>query len=195
VTAAELMTELRIRYRFEEFVVVAHSMGGLVSRSLLFHYLGEDERTDVPLFVTISTPWGGDDRAIKGVESSPIVMPVWRDMASNSQFLKDLFWKAEGIEQPEEPPEGSAFLFLREDDARVPRVLPKAVAFHMMFSIRGKSRGDLSTDGSVTVASQLRIAAQHQAISELGLDYSHAGILRSDEARQRLNALLDEYAD
>jgi hypothetical protein len=64
-----------------------------------------------------------------------------------------------------------------------------------MFSIRGESRGEISTDGSVTVASQLRLAAQDQAITELGLDYSHTGILRSDEAKQRMNALLDEYVD
>jgi len=194
-TGAELMAELSIRHGFDKFMVVAHSMGGLVSRAFLFHYLAEGMSKDVPLFVSISTPWGGDDRAIKGVEDSPIVIPVWRDMASNSEFLKDLFWKRESRDPSGELPEGAAFVFWRDDDPPEPRLLPKGVSFHMMFSIRGESRGELSTDGSVAVASQLRIAAQDQAVTQLGLDYSHTGILRSDEAKQRLNELLDLYVD
>jgi len=172
---AELMVELKLRYGFDEFLVVAHSMGGLVSRAFLFHYLNEDRAEDVPLYLSISTPYGGSERAIKGVEDSPVVIPVWRDMAANSEFLKDLFWK------PDAPDE--------------PRVLPKEVAFHMMFSFKGESRGDISTDGAVAVRSELRIEAQRQALSLLGLDYSHTGILRSDEAKQRMNELLARYAD
>jgi pimeloyl-ACP methyl ester carboxylesterase len=170
-TGAGLMINLQLRYRFDEFVVVAHSMGGLVSRALIFHYDRMSERVDIPLFVAISTPWGGDERAIKGVESSPVVLEVWRDMASNSQFLKDLFWRPDAREEPRE--------------------LPESVAFHMMFSVRGASRGDVSTDGVVAIASELRREAQDQADSQLGLDYTHTSILRSPEARRRLNTLLD----
>lgn len=172
---AELMLQLRLKHGFDRFVVVAHSMGGLVSRSFLFHYLEVGEEDDVPLFVTISTPWGGDDRANMGVKDSPVVLEVWRDMASNSEFLKDLFWQ--------------------EDDPDEPRELPKDISWHMMFSFRGESRGDQATDGVVTVASELRPEAQEQVETLLGLDYSHTGILRSDEAKQRVNALLDEYVD
>jgi pimeloyl-ACP methyl ester carboxylesterase len=173
--ASDLMVELKLRHGIDEFIVVAHSMGGLVSRAFLFDYLDEDKREDVPLFLSISSPYGGDDRAIKGVEDSPIVIPVWRDMASNSEFLKNLFWQSDA---PDEP-----------------RTLPEEVTFHMMFSFKGESRGDISTDGSVAVRSELRLEAQHQAKTQLGLDYSHTGILRSDEAKQRLNALLNVYDD
>lgn len=58
-----------------------------------------------------------------------------------------------------------------------------------------RSRGEESTDGSVTVASQLRREAQDRVVSQLGLDYSHTSILRSDEARERVNELLGEIFD
>lgn len=167
---ADLMTELQLRYDFRDFAVVAHSMGGLVSRDLIFQHVTTHGRADIPLFVTISTPWGGDTRAIAGVEKSPVVVGSWRDMASNSQFLKDLFWDPKDTERP--------------------RRLPSRVAWHMLFSIHGASRGDESTDGSVTVASQLRLEAQQQVLSQLGLDYSHTGILESPEALRRVNRLL-----
>jgi pimeloyl-ACP methyl ester carboxylesterase len=170
---AELMINLQLRYDFTQFVVVAHSMGGLVARAMIFDYDQMSEKDDIPLFVTISTPWAGDSRAASGVEDSPVVIDVWRDMDPTSQFLKDLFW------QPDAPDK--------------PRTLPESIPFHMMFSVHGASRGDVSTDSVVSIASELRREAQDQAESLLGLDYTHTSILRSPEVRKRLNALLASY--
>lgn len=172
---AELVRELQLRHRFRRFALVGHSMGGLVSRSLIFHYGPQHRRSEIPLLVTLSTPWGGDTRAISGVENSPVVIDSWRDMAANSEFLKDLF------RSPSDPDR--------------PRRLPDRVAWHMMFSYRGESRGDESTDGTVTLASQLPIEAWEEADSTFPLDYSHNGILRSPEARERLNQLLNATFD
>ena len=40
--------------------------------------------------MTINSPLMGMDSAISGVNWSPIVIPVWRDVASNSEFVADL---------------------------------------------------------------------------------------------------------
>jgi pimeloyl-ACP methyl ester carboxylesterase len=95
---SQLVTRLRLRHGFRELVVVAHSMGGLVSRSFILKHHAESRHDPVKLFVAISTPWGGVGSAEKGVERSPIVVPSWRDVATGSEFLRDLFF--EGPERP-----------------------------------------------------------------------------------------------
>ena len=42
----------------EEIYLVAHSMGGPVSRSFLLKYWEQTKRRDIAVFVAISSPWG-----------------------------------------------------------------------------------------------------------------------------------------
>jgi pimeloyl-ACP methyl ester carboxylesterase len=86
---ARSIKELKIKFKFNTIDIVAHSMGGIVSRNII-NILYEDE-CFVDTFITISSPLAGDSRANGGVEYSPVVMPVWKDIASNSEFLKDLY--------------------------------------------------------------------------------------------------------
>ena len=88
---ARFLEELRAKYGFERLVVVAHSMGGLVSRSMILHYAKNDPRAAMPLFVSISTPWGGHPGANLGVEHAPAIIPQWYDMVPGSPFLERLF--------------------------------------------------------------------------------------------------------
>ncbi len=164
---AETMRELQIRHGFDEFAVVAHSMGGLVSRSLIFQHASLRGRGDAPLFLTISTPWGGHESAEAGVKRSPVIVESWIDMAPSSDFLNNLFW--------------------REGDPDTPRALPDQTAFHMLWSYGGP---DNNTDGVVSIASQQRAEAQDQASSNRSYAESHASILRSDEVKARVNAIL-----
>lgn len=77
--------------KVQRMVLVAHSMGGLVSREAL----NELSRQGVPdylkLYVSFSTPYGGNDGARMGVEYAPAVVPSWRDAASGSDFLGQLY--------------------------------------------------------------------------------------------------------
>ena len=80
------LRHLRQRYSPDNFAVVAHSMGGLVARQGITNYIKGTERNDIPLFVSISTPWGGHPTAKPGLENSPVVIPSWRDMEPGSAF-------------------------------------------------------------------------------------------------------------
>jgi len=142
------LLNLRARYRVERLHVVAHSMGGLVTRRFLLdhgHEFGEIDQ-----FVTISTPWHGASSATLGVEHSPAVVPSWRDMQPDGTFLTDLF----------------------------ARPLPSHVTHTLLFGHRGGySFVSPTSDGTVTLASQLRPQAQSAARLVMGFDEDHVSVL------------------
>ena len=78
------------KYKFKQFYVVAHSMGGLVSRSFLKKHSESLHPAKIGLFMTINSPLIGMDSANMGLKYSPILIPSWRDVASGSDFIKDI---------------------------------------------------------------------------------------------------------
>ena len=84
---------LHQRYRFERLDVVAHSMGGLVSRRFILNHLERPGAVRIPTFITFSSPWGGHEAAAMGVRRAPEVVPSWRDMSAGSAFLEELYKK------------------------------------------------------------------------------------------------------
>lgn len=156
---------LQARYGFQRMHIVAHSMGGLVAREFLL-----DNGANFPyvdLFVSISTPWGGESLAELGVRASPAVIPSWRDMQPQGAFLKSL----------------------------LSRPLPGGVRYYLMFGHRGG--GSLfrpNNDGTVTLASQLAPAVQREARMVYGYDEDHISILGSPSVLAQLDALLSSAA-
>ena len=71
---SQIMDKLRLQYGVKRLVVVAHSMGGLVARGFLLRYLEAAQHSEIPLFVTIATPWGGHQSAESGVRYAPAVV-------------------------------------------------------------------------------------------------------------------------
>ena len=71
------------------------------------------------------------------------------------------------------------------------KMLPPKVDYHMILGFRMSSSSRLANDGKVTVASQARIEAQDQALSIRALDFGHFDIMRSPEAVERMNLLLN----
>lgn len=162
------LVELQLKHRFSRLFIVAHSMGGLVSRSAV-NYNTENRQGDfIRLLVTISTPWQGDPAAVYGVEHSPLVIPSWHDMASGSPFLKKLYETA----------------------------MPSSVEFYLLFGYRGeaKKNGELS-DGTVMLSSVLDHRISETAAKIYGFDEDHISILTSSAVMQRLNQLLDNAAN
>lgn len=160
-TAAKVL----LRHPHDRMIVVAHSMGGLVSRGFVLRHAASGSQTRIPLFVTISTPWDGHRGAELGVRHAPAVVRVWEDMAPGSDYLKSLF----------------------------ARPLPAGTAHHMMFTHQRKQASfGASDDQAVTVASQLAAPAQAGATRLYGFDDTHIGILQNAEVSKLLNRLLEE---
>jgi hypothetical protein len=136
-------------------------MGGLVSRGFLQRYRAGGKAT-IPLFVSIATPWDGHKAAELGVKTAPAVVRVWIDMAPGSDYLLSLY----------------------ADDPGVPH--------YLMFAFRqsGVSLGEAS-DGTVSLASQLRASVQQGAMRVEGFDETHMSVLDSAAFSERLNALLE----
>jgi len=85
-----MLAEMQARHRFARYIVVAHSAGGLVSRSALVSI--QKEGGALPCaFITISTPWLGIESAETGTRRSPVVLPAWIDLAPGSPFIRTMF--------------------------------------------------------------------------------------------------------
>jgi pimeloyl-ACP methyl ester carboxylesterase len=168
----QTMRKLQVRHGFPRFAVVAHSMGGLVSRGFLLRYAESGGGAAVPLYVTIATPWGGHRAAEMGVKTAPAVVRVWVDMAPGSEYQRSLFYK--------DP-----------DSTSIPRSLPRATPHHLLFTFKqGSVALGEANDGTVTVASQLRQEAQRGAARLYGFNETHMGVLESAETSALLNDLL-----
>ncbi|HEX5068416.1 MAG TPA: hypothetical protein VFY49_20005 [Myxococcota bacterium] len=171
---AGVIGELQAQLGFDEFAVVAHSMGGLVSRSFILKHYRQTGRDDIPLFVAISSPWGGSEGA-ENVGRAPngITVFSWLDMSPSSDFLRGLFHQA--------------------PDYQRPRSLPDHTAFHMIFGFNRRSRSwGPSGDRVLSVASMARPEAVAAARSILPLNDTHVGILKDETAIARVNGLLAE---
>lgn len=142
--------------------VVAHSMGGLVSRSAIV--AREDNYHDtIQLFVSISTPWGGEQLAKTGVKQSPAVIPSWKDMEPDSAYI-----------------------------ARVLSTkLDPSIRYYLFFGHKGG--GSLfrqNNDNTVTLESMLDLRAQADALKVSGLNEDHVSILSSPEMMSQFKTIL-----
>ncbi|MDT4290332.1 alpha/beta hydrolase [Methylomonas sp. MO1] len=164
----QMLQQLQARYQFDKMAVIAHSMGGLVSRSFILKHLETVNHLAIPLFVSISTPWNGHAAAKLGVDHAPTPVYSWEDLAPGSRFLHDLFYTGEGA-----------------DSQR--RKLPETMSKHLLFSFIETEAGD----GTVSLASELRAEAQEEADRIYGYPHSHMGILNAPETANQLNRLLD----
>lgn len=167
-TLYKLVGALHGKLGFDSICVVAHSMGGLVSRSCILQaHRNPRYRGVVKLLVTIATPLQGHAAAEFGLKYTPEPVPAWIDMAPGSGFLRN-------ISQP----------------------LPEGLAYCILFTYNrgGRSLMNESHDTVVSVASQLPRWAQEEAARLRGFDEDHVSILAAEEAADELNRILDEVA-
>jgi pimeloyl-ACP methyl ester carboxylesterase len=172
----QVVTQLKAQLGFRRLFVVAHSMGGLLGRGLIF--ANEEANGDelMPLFVSLSTPWGGHEAAQAGVENAPVVVDSWRDMAPDSAFQRELIYQ--------------------DPDSREHiRRLPEHVSHHLLFGYkRNEASLGASSDEVITIASQLLPAVQGAAEGVFGIDATHTGILKSAATARKLNEILENAA-
>jgi pimeloyl-ACP methyl ester carboxylesterase len=167
----QAVTRLQLQYPVRSYVVVAHSMGGLIAREFLLLQQEHAARANVAMFVSLSTPWGVHHAAQMGLNLAPTPVRSWIDMAPASDYLKGLF----------------------AGPAHQRRTL--TMPYFLLFSYKksGSSFGE-SGDEVVTLASELRAEAQSEASAVYGFNSGHTAILQDADAGQLLLQLLD-WAD
>jgi pimeloyl-ACP methyl ester carboxylesterase len=158
--------KLQAQLGFERLHVVAHSMGGLVSRRFLISNVLDLHQPWVRKFVTISTPWRGHEAAGLGVKHAPATVPSWIDMQTDSDFTRRLF----------------------------ARSLAPQVQHSLAFTYGGKRSLILpeSNDGTVSVDSQLKAETQSAATRLHGFNESHVSVLHSPEVIRWVEAAVSE---
>ena len=163
-TLNEIVKRLQKDYGFTQMGVVAHSMGGLVSRAFIIKHQIDDGLVTVRVFVSISTPWGGVRMAAKGLEHAPEAIPSWHDVAPQSEFIKVLYSEA----------------------------LFSQVPHHLIFGYQGDcSLFMANNDGTVELSSQLDVRAQDDAATVRGLDEDHMSILFSKKTMAYMNQVIN----
>jgi len=161
---AKFLEAMHADLEYDALHVVAHSMGGLVARGMINYCVANSTCAYLQSFTAISTPWDGVDSARAGVKWAPTVVPVWRDIVPDSQFVESLF------------------------DTALPENLP----FHLLFGYRQTSVfGAQSSDGVIKLASQLRRSAQEQADLVRGYDQNHVDILSDEHLIDQVQSILD----
>jgi pimeloyl-ACP methyl ester carboxylesterase len=146
-------------------VVVAHSMGGLVVREAFNLQKGSPGENKVLRLITVASPLGGHPGA-RNAAQAPVVLPSWRDLNPDSAFIA-------GLQR---------------------RPLPAMTRYHLLFA-HGNAGGiklGANSDGVVPLASQLPPAAQKEATGQFGIDDTHTGILRNNEAIREILRIAGE---
>lgn len=159
----EKIKHLHETYRFDRLYIVAHSMGGLVARSFI-NRCGTDNTCDfLRVFISISTPWGGEKSANLGVKSAPVYVASWEDLATGSKFLEDLYQNK----------------------------MPSRLNFYIFFSYGGNKRIHwAANDGTVTLPSQLDPRVKSDATRIDGFYENHTGILHCVESGEKFEQIL-----
>jgi len=152
---------LSYRYGFDRCDLIGYSMGGLVARTALNIRAKENRPLVVRNFVSISTPWGGDPAATKGVNLSPVVVPSWRNMDPTGVYLKTLFDQS----------------------------WPPGVRYSLFFGYGGGG-GSKNTDGTVSLESVLKREAEDHASYIFGFDDDHVSIPSDPDVIEKLSAQL-----
>ena len=160
-TMLEIVTK---KYGIRRIHIVAHSMGGLVSRAAILKMDADGNGATADRFVTISTPWAGHEAAQNGVRYLRHPVPAWVDMAPGSDFLKRLWAKK----------------------------LPAATRHWLIFGYDTKRCPwlTLNNDQVINQRSALYIPAQMEAVRVLGLERNHEGILMDPVTAKMLNGFL-----
>lgn len=161
-----LLADLERKHRFGALVVVAHSMGGLVARGYLNGAQPDSDAVSRRLLITISSPWQGQAWAQSGARFMPGGPQSWIDLSPESDFLVSV---------------------------RVPlRQVPQYVFFGFRSGASLLATG--SSDGRISLASQMPTWIQDQAARCWGYDADHTGILAHPAALAQFKVLLASEA-
>ena len=162
----EALDEVIRRYQIPQLDVVAHSMGGLVSKGM-FYQADEKLLQRTRLFITMASPFGGHTAAATGLKWSPVIAPVWYAMAPGSDYLQII----DGVDLTQGP------------------------SHHLIYSYSHEAGGEREEDdGVVTVESQLIESAQRNAVATYGVADNHVGVVTNPCTLALVPAILQDGA-
>ena len=84
----EELRELQKKYGFQKMGIIAHSVGGLTTRSFLTRFVSDKQNNFIKLFVTLATPWSGFGIADASQVMIHKSIPAWVDLGTQSPFIK-----------------------------------------------------------------------------------------------------------
>lgn len=130
-------------------IIVAHSMGGLVTREAMNLFGERQGENKVAFLVTLVSPFGGDPATKLGLQRAPMVVPAWRHLDPQGGFVTGLFRKP----------------------------LPSGAAHQLIYAYRDTDDLSRGSDGTVSLISQLPPAARAQAADTVGFQGDHMSVL------------------
>lgn len=146
---SEVLDELVKRNALPQLDVLAHSMGGLVSKGMIYQ-ASPEVRGQLRLFISISSPFGGHAAAAHGIKWAPVIAPVWWAMAPGSTYLK----KTESVD------------------------LSGGPLHHLVYTYAHEAGGEREdNDTVVSVESQLVDSARANAVATYGIADNHTGVM------------------
>jgi len=159
----EAVSQLQHKLGFSKFYVVAHSMGGLVTRSFVKKYVGQNPENlkKLGLVITVNSPMAGIAAVAAGINFSPIVAPAWRDVAPGSEFLQGI------------------------NDWNWPEEIP----YHLVISYFDKESGD----GVIPLQSQAPWKLQTEATRIYVFNEEHSRIINNKEFQTLLNNIFKKH--
>lgn len=157
-----IMDEMKEKYQLKKLVIIAHSMGGLVSREFINTY---KSKIDIPTYITISTPWNGKRIIEFGEEYAANIIPSFGNMIPGSVFQTNA---------------------LKE---KLPDNLKHYLLFGYK-GIRSFIMEN-SNDGTISLSSQLFESAQKQAFAIYGYNEDHVSILKEPKVINKINTILE----
>ncbi|MDN4502937.1 alpha/beta hydrolase [Alteromonadaceae bacterium BrNp21-10] len=146
-------------------IVVAHSMGGLVVREAINKYKNNNSENKISLFFSIATPFGGHPSAESGEKHGLIVLPAWKDLNPNNEFIHNLYRKP----------------------------LPDFVNHQLYYGFKNDNTIKLAenSDGVVPLSSQLYPMAQQQSSGQFGFNNGHVDILNNEEMISQMATMMN----
>ena len=84
----DAIRDLHKKFGFQQMAIVAHSVGGLTTRSFLTRFVSDKNHAYIKLYITFATPWSGFGMADASQKIPHKSIPVWKDLGTKSAFIQ-----------------------------------------------------------------------------------------------------------
>lgn len=154
--------KLQKLYDIKDITIVAHSMGGLVSRA----FINNSGNIKINKFISISTPWNGQKYAQLGGDSIKNIVASFGNMIPKSAFIQN------------------------NQNIKFPNYLKHYLLF--TYKGKSSFVLDASNDGVISLSSQLYEKAEQKAHIVYGFNENHTSVLRSDTALSFIQKIIKD---